>query len=94
MLKTTVERLEGSNVKLTVTVPSEDVDKVIEAREVAAKTGYAAPHTVHCGPDGVYINALGAVDGDGPGGIFMLDHETFDVRGPRSCSHRPRTIVF
>lgn len=30
MLKTTVERLEGSNVKLTVTVPAEDVDKAIE----------------------------------------------------------------
>ena len=45
------------------------------------KTGYAAPHTVHCGPDGIYLNALGAPDGNGPGGIFMLDHETFEVRG-------------
>jgi methanethiol oxidase len=34
--------------------------------EVAEKTGYAAPHTVHCGPDGIYMNALGAPDGDGP----------------------------
>ena len=31
--------------------------KVIEGAEVTAKTGYAAPHTVHCGPDGIYINA-------------------------------------
>jgi selenium-binding protein 1 len=46
-----------------------------------AKTGYAAPHTVHCGPDGIFINALGAPDGNGPGGIFMLDHDTFEVKG-------------
>jgi selenium-binding protein 1 len=55
--------------------------KVIEGEEVTAKTGYTAPHTVHCGPDGIYINALGNSEGDGPGGIFMLDHETFEVRG-------------
>ena len=55
--------------------------KVIEGEEVMAKTGYAAPHTVHCGPDGIYLNALGAPGGDGPGGIFMLDHETFELKG-------------
>ena len=33
--------------------------KVIEGEEVMRKTGYAAPHTVHCGPDGIYMNALG-----------------------------------
>ena len=55
--------------------------KVIEGSEVQAKTGYAALHTVHCGPDGIYINGLGAPDGNGPGGIFMLDHNTFDLKG-------------
>jgi methanethiol oxidase len=55
--------------------------KVIEGDVVMENTGYAAPHTVHCGPDGIYMNALGAVDGNGPGGIFMLDHETFEVLG-------------
>jgi selenium-binding protein 1 len=55
--------------------------KVIEGEEVMKKTGYAAPHTVHCGPDGIYMNALGAPGGDGPGGIFVLDHDTFEVKG-------------
>jgi selenium-binding protein 1 len=55
--------------------------KVIEAEEVHQKTGYAAPHTVHCGPDGIFMNALGAPGGDGPGGIFILDPETFEVKG-------------
>src|SRR5215216_1836967 len=55
--------------------------KVIEPDTVAKKTNYSTLHTVHCGPDGIYISALGAPDGEGPGGIFMLDHDTFDVLG-------------
>src|SRR6476620_2928014 len=33
--------------------------KTIEAETLAARTGYAAPHTVHCGPEGIYLSALG-----------------------------------
>jgi methanethiol oxidase len=55
--------------------------KLIDSETIAARTGYTTPHTTHCGPDGIYVNALGGVDGNGPGGIFMLDHETFDVKG-------------
>jgi selenium-binding protein 1 len=58
-----------------------EIVKVIEGNVVAEKTGYTAPHTTHCGPDGLYINALGGVDGKGPGGIFTMDHETFEVKG-------------
>jgi selenium-binding protein 1 len=55
--------------------------KVIEPDEIAAKAGYSRPHTVHCGPDGIYVSALGNPEGDGPGGIFLLDHENFSVKG-------------
>ncbi len=55
--------------------------KTIEPEVIAERTGYAKGHTVHCGPDGIYVSALGAPNGDGPGGIFMLDHDTFDVLG-------------
>ena len=58
-----------------------EIVKVIEADELAEKTGYSRPHTIHCGPDGIYVSALGNPEGDGPGGIFLMDHETFDVRG-------------
>ena len=34
--------------------------KAISGDTVMAATGYAVPHTVHCGPDGIYLNALGA----------------------------------
>jgi selenium-binding protein 1 len=55
--------------------------KVIEPEEIARKTGYSRAHTVHCGPDGIYVNALGNPGGDGPGGIFVLDHDTLQVKG-------------
>ncbi|WP_322488633.1 selenium-binding protein SBP56-related protein [Chloroflexus sp.] len=57
------------------------VVKVIESGELFERTGYARPHTVHCGPDGIYISALGNPEGEGPGGIFILDHDTFEVLG-------------
>src|SRR5258706_13249822 len=52
--------------------------KGIEPDELARRTGYSRPHTIHCGPDGVYVSALGAPDGEGPGGIFALDRYTFE----------------
>lgn len=60
------------------------IHKVIEPEEVFSKTGYSRPHTVHCGPEGIYVSTLGGggPDGlDGPPGIFVMDCETFDVVG-------------
>jgi len=68
--------------------------KVIEAEAVATRTGYAAPHTVHCGPEGIYLTALGAPDGDGPGGTFMMDPETFDVRGRWEIDRGPQQLAY
>ncbi|AHG92688.1 selenium-binding protein (plasmid) [Gemmatirosa kalamazoonensis] len=68
--------------------------KVIEGEEVMRKTGYSAPHTVHCGPDGVYVNALGAPDGAGPGGIFVLDHETFELKGRWERDRGPQYLAY
>ncbi|WP_250006975.1 selenium-binding family protein [Actinoplanes sp. M2I2] len=57
------------------------VVKEIPAQDLAA-AGYSRPHTIHCGPDGIYVSALGnGTDGGGPGGIAVLDHTTFEVRG-------------
>jgi methanethiol oxidase len=57
------------------------VVKEIEPAELADKAGYSRPHTIHCGPDGIYVSALGGGSSEGPGGIAVLDHTTFDVRG-------------
>jgi methanethiol oxidase len=68
--------------------------RTIEASEVARKTGYSRPHTVHCGPDGLYLNALGNPEGGGPGGIFVLDCESFDVRGRWEVERGPQELAY
>src|SRR5690606_38042880 len=55
---------------------------------------YAAPHTVHCGPDGIYVNALGDVNGDGPGGIFVLNHQTFEPKGRWEKERGPQHLAY
>src|SRR3954451_14571615 len=46
-----------------------EIVKVLEAEELAKRAGYSRPHTVHCGPEGIYVSALGGANGnEGPGG--------------------------
>ncbi len=68
--------------------------KTIEPDEVAGRAGYSRPHTSHCGPDGIYMSALGAPDGNAPGGIFILDHDTFDVRGRWELDRGPQRLAY
>jgi selenium-binding protein 1 len=68
--------------------------KTIEPAEVQAKSGYSRVHTVHCGPDAIYVNGIGAPDGNGPGGIFMLDHTTFEVKGPWEADRGPQQLAY
>jgi methanethiol oxidase len=68
--------------------------KVIEADEIARKAGYSRPHTVHCGPDGIYVSALGNPEGDGPGGVFLLDHENFSVKGQWESDRGPQELAY
>jgi selenium-binding protein 1 len=54
----------------------------ITAEDLAAKAGYSRPHTLHCGPGAIFMSALGGANGnDGPAGIALLDHDTFNVIG-------------
>ena len=68
--------------------------KVIEPETVISRTGYSRPHTAHCGPDGIYLNALGSPGGDGPGGIFIMDPETFEVRGRWELDRGPQYLAY
>jgi selenium-binding protein 1 len=68
--------------------------KVIEPEEVSNRTGYSRPHTAHCGPDGIYMNALGSAEGKGPGGIFVLDAETFEIRGRWESDRGPQHLAY
>jgi len=68
--------------------------KTIEGPEVIAKSGYSTPHTVHCGPDSIYLNGLGNSTGDGPGGLFMLDEESFDIKGGWERDRGPQHLAY
>ena len=68
--------------------------KVVEADELHRRTGYSRPHTSHCGPDGLYFSALGAPDGDGPGGVFLMDHESFDPKGQWEIDRGPQQLAY
>jgi len=68
--------------------------KVIEPEEVAKKTGYSRPHTTHCGPDGIYMNAIGSADGGGPGGIFVIDPDTFEIQGAWEKDRGPQYLAY
>ena len=75
--------IRSSRIHIYDTQPdprSPTLHKTIEASELADKAGYSRPHTLHCGPDGIFLTCLGGANGaDGPGGIALLDHTTFDV---------------
>ncbi len=75
--------------------PAQAADReTIEPEEIASRTGYSRPHTLHCGPEGIYVSALGRAEGDGPGGIFLLDHESFDVLGRWEVDRGPQYLAY
>jgi len=66
----------------------------VTAEEIAKRAGYSRPHTLHCGPEGIYVSALGNPEGDGPGGIFILDCESFDVLGRWEIDRGPQYLAY
>ncbi|SNS53387.1 selenium-binding protein 1 [Streptosporangium subroseum] len=68
--------------------------KTIEPETIFKKTGYSRPHTVHCGTDAIYVSALGNVDGDAPGGVFTLDHDTFEPKGRWEANRGPQELHY
>jgi selenium-binding protein 1 len=92
-----VPGINSSRIHILDTKPNPrqpQIVKVIEPETLARRTGYAAPHTVHCGPDGIFLSALGAPDGNGPGGTFTIDPETFDVRGRWELDRGPQKLAY
>ena len=68
--------------------------KTIEPEDVFKRAPYSRFHTIHCGPEGIYISALGSQNGDGPGGIFLLDHFSFDVLGQWEMERGPQYLAY
>lgn len=89
--------LRSSRIYIVDTKPDPrkpHIVKTIEPEEVMKKSGYSRPHTSHCGPDGIYLNALGSPKGDGPGGIFTLHPETFEIKGRWEVERGPQYLAY
>jgi selenium-binding protein 1 len=92
-----VPGLRSSNIHVLDTQPdprSPHLVRTIPGSALAEKAGYSRPHTLHCGPAGLYLSALGGAGQEGPGGIAVLDHETFEPveawerdRGPQYLAY-------
>jgi selenium-binding protein 1 len=90
--------IRSSRVHVYDTQPdprSPRLHKTIDATELAANAGYSRPHTLHCGPDGVFLTCLGGRDGaEGPGGIALLDHNSFDVLRAWETDRGPQYLAY
>ncbi len=93
-----VPGLRSSRIYIIDTKPDPlkpHIAKIIEPDEVMSRSGYSRPHTVHCGPDAIYVSAIGsAKDDDGPGGIFMLDHFNFNVLGSWEINRGSQELAY
>ena len=92
-----VPGLRSSRLHIVDTKPDPrrpQIVRVIEPEEVALKTGYSRPHTIHCGPEGIYVSALGNAEGGAPGGIFLMDHASFDVLGRWELDRGPQELAY
>ena len=92
-----VPGLRSSRIHIIDTKPdprNPKIVKVIEPETVAKRAGYSRVHTVHCGPDAIYVNAISSASGDGPGGIMILDPETFDVLGQWELDRGPQRLSY
>ncbi|EXJ68544.1 uncharacterized protein A1O5_08337 [Cladophialophora psammophila CBS 110553] len=90
-----VPGLRSSNIFIIDTKPDPrkpKIVKVIPAKELSDKAGYSRPHTIHCGPNGIFMTCLGGPDGnaDGQTGIALLNHDTFEVIGKWETNHGPQ----
>lgn len=92
-----IPSLRSSRIYLVDTRPDPArprVVKTIEPQTVMERTGYSRLHTVHCGPDGIYLSALASADGGTPGGILQLQHTTFEPLGPWEHDHGPQRLAY
>src|SRR3989440_12624728 len=92
-----VPGLRSSRIHIIDTKPDPrqpKIVKVIEPEEVMDRAGYSRLHTVHCAPDGIYVGALGSPQGEGPGGILVLDHDSFNVLGRWEVDRGPQVLAY
>ena len=90
--------VRSSRIHIVDTQPDPHDPKIvrtIEPDELARTTGYSRPHTTHCGPDAIYMSAMGGSNGgDEGGGLLRLDCESFDPLGAWEDGHGPQKYAY
>ncbi len=92
-----VPTLRTSRIYVIDTKPdpyNPQIVKTVEADVIANRTGYTRLHTVHCGPDAIYLNGIGSADGVSPGGILRIDHNTFEPLGAWELDRGTQTLAY
>lgn len=92
-----VPTLRTSRIYIIDTKPdpfNPQVVKTVESDVIANRTGYSRLHTVHCGPDAIYLNGIGSAEGGAPGGILRIDHNTFEPLGAWELDRGPQTLAY
>ncbi|MFL5259582.1 MAG: selenium-binding family protein [Hyphomicrobiales bacterium] len=92
-----VPGLRSSRIHIFDTKPNPrkpKIVKIIEPEEIAEKANYSRPHTIHCGPEGIYVVCLANGEGKAPGGIFLMDHESFEVLGQWELDRGPQQLSY
>ena len=93
-----VPGLRSSRMHIIDTKPdprAPQLARTIEGEDIARRTGYSRPHTTHCGPDAIYVSALGGDNGgDEGGGIFLLDCDSFDPLGAWEVDRGPQKYSY
>jgi selenium-binding protein 1 len=92
-----VPGLRSSRIHVLDTKPDPKkptIVRVLEAEEIAEKANYSRPHTIHCGPEGIYVVCLADGQGKAPGGIFLMDHESFDILGRWEIDRGPQQLSY
>ena len=92
-----VPGLRSSRIHIVDTKPDArrpHIARVHEPASVAQRAGYTRPHTVHCGPDGIYVTSLANAQGEAPGGVFLMDHESFDILGQWEIDRGPQQLAY
>jgi methanethiol oxidase len=89
--------LRSSRINVVDTQPdprSPKLVRTIEPEVLAERAGYSRPHTLHCGPSGLYLSALGGAGTEGPGGIALLDHDTFEPYEQWEVHRGPQYLAY
>ena len=76
--------------------PRRAEDRESDRSRRRSRSAPATPRRTRCtaDPTASIVSALGAPDGNGPGGTFIMDPETFEIRGRWEIDRGPQQLAY